>query len=197
MTAIARTLGTTLLALALSSPAAFAEPIFMNFDVDFSGRALAPGTLLNNAYPIDWLRFGADDQVVRTGDGVPSLPNFARGSEFGFGAPIDLNFSRAVNFIQASNVSSSGWTLHAFDALDRLLGTATTETFPGTASLSFPGQILRASFVRSAGAPGGFGIDDLLVDSSPVPEPGSMLLVVSGAAYLFRRRVARSERQAS
>ena len=196
MTAIARTLGTTLLALALSGPAAFAEPIFMNFDVDFSGRALAPGTLLNDAYPIDWLRFGADDQVVRTGDGVPSLPNFARGSEFGFGFPVDLNFSRAVDFIQASNVSSSGWTLHAFDALDRLLGTASTDTFPGTAALSFPGQIRRASFVR-AGTAGGFGIDDLLIDSSPVPEPGSMLLVVSGAAYLLRRRVARSERQAS
>jgi len=197
MTAISRTVGTTLLALALSGPAAFAEPIFMNFDVDFSGRALAPGTLLNDAYPVDWLRFGASDEIVRTGDGVPSLPNFARGARDSFSAPIDVTFARAVDFIQASNVSSSAWTLHAFDALDRLLGTASTSTFPGMASLSFPGQIRRASFVRSAATSGGFGIDDLLIDSSPVPEPGSMLLVASGAAYLLRRRVARSDRQAS
>jgi hypothetical protein len=138
----------------------------------------------------------APTKIIRTGDGVPSLPNFARGGNNGFTEPIDLFFLRPVASIGASNVSSSDWTLLAFGSADDLLGSVSIRDFPASGLLRFPGGIHRARFIHSPTATSaGFGVDDLIFDASPVPEPASILLFATGAAGLCAQRLRRRRAQ--
>ena len=105
--------------------------------------------------------------------------------------PLDIIFTAAADFVQASNITISNWQLSVYDQANRLLGQSIVSGYPGTAMLSFPGLIWRAQFTL---APGGtasaFGIDDLVLGvdgEAPVPEPASMTLLATGLAGLALR----------
>jgi hypothetical protein len=179
------------LAVTAMTGVAAAAPITLNFDTDLGGNPIAPNTSVNTAYPLAELSFSSNSLVVMTGTGVPSLPNFASGDPLYTGT-IEVIFSPDFvgDLIGAENVTGSTWTLTAYDNNNNVLGTIGSPAFGNPAAvLSFPGQIRRATFTTNSQ----YGIDNLIFEASPVPEPASLavwsmlLLSVAGASVYLKR----------
>lgn len=181
-----RFVGLAALAVVLSAAPASAAVVFLNFDVDFNGNPLAGGTLLNAAYPSPDFTFGADDAVRAGGGGVRSQPNFATGNPVDFTSPLDLTivFPNLANSISAFNVTNSSYTLTAYDAANNPLGSQSCATFLCETVVNFPNQIARVQFTTDFQ----YGIDDLTIDYTAVPEPVSLFLVSSGLVGMAVRR---------
>jgi hypothetical protein len=176
-------LGVLALILLLATPSLADTTHLINFDVDQNGVAVGNGTLLNTAYSTFGATFGADDVVRVSGGGVPSPPNMGAGSIANFTSPIDILFTNVANFVGATNVTNSSFTLTVFDASNNVLGSVSSSTFLEVVTLTFAGQIKRAQFTV-AGPLGQYAIDDLrfqVVDGQTnVPEPATLLLLGSG-----------------
>jgi hypothetical protein len=163
-----------------------ALPITLNFDQDLNGNTLVEGQLLNNVYGGLGLSFNSTAAIRQTGGGIPSAPNFATGSASDFLTDLVLTFDTFATSVGASNVSHSSWLLTAFDVAGSVLGTVNSSAFPDTVLLSGIGNIKTAVFSTTSQ----YGIDDLIFDTSKVPEPGSLALAAIGLVGigLFRRK---------
>jgi hypothetical protein len=124
--------------------------VVLNCDTDLHGTPIANNTPVHTAYPLPGGTFGADDVVQLGGGGVTSHPHFATGSPHNFASPFDVFFTHVANFIEAKNVTTSWWTLTAYDVNDHVLGAVAVSHFTEVGHLTFTGLIKRAQFTTAS-----------------------------------------------
>ena len=184
---------------ALAAGSASAQTYTLNFDTDFSGKAIPGGgspygTRVSGAYTIPGVTFdGVNDYIYSAASGgTTSGRNFASG--LGDLAPFEIDFANPQDFVSAFNITNSEYTLSAYDAKGGLLSSVVTSTDFEKTTVSAPGAIAKVIFTatNTAGFGFGYGFDDLTISAAAVPEPGSVALfvgfVVSGGSLLLRRK---------
>jgi hypothetical protein len=177
--------------MAFTARSARADLVTLNFDTDLNGIPIAPGTVVNTAYPpiLTGATFSANAVVHTSGSLVPSLPNFAGSPSFT--APVDVFFATPTDFVRAIDVSFSRFTLTAFDASNNVLGSSTVGTgtsasdFDLVATINTPG-IARVEFTTT----NQYGFDDFTFNRGPqaVPAPPAVVLAGLGAGCVAVRR---------
>jgi hypothetical protein len=123
---------------------------------------------------------------------------------FDDGGPMRIDFTQPISAFGAYFTYGQSVILRAFDLSNVLLG-STTSLFPSNfvSSGHSPNELLQIavaniSHVTITGDPSGdsFVLDDLTYtpnQTSPVPEPGSLSLIVLGGAALLRKRRSENE----
>ena len=133
--------------------------------------------------------------------GVNAVGNLSYGTPvlISFFDPAHPTVLGITDFVQirgdtAPNPSGATATLEAFDLAGLLLGSVTANDSAAGLTLTFTAQNIhsvRISQNSAAGSPfdGTIGLDDLSFNPvQPVPEPSSVLLLLSGAFLCLRRR---------
>ena len=172
---------------------ASATLVKLNFDVDLDGNTLIAGDLLNDVYGGLGVTFNAS-AAVRTGTLLPSLPNFATGSANDFTTDMELLFDTFAASVKATNIASSQWSLTVYDQFGEIFNTGIANALGETVIFySTTNRKITKAVFSSLGVVG-YGIDDLVFDTSPVPAPAAVWLFGSGLLGLIglARRKART-----
>jgi hypothetical protein len=162
------------------------------------------GTRLTNQY--GGLSF-INATVLKSGFSLNEFafpPHSADGAVFDDGGPIDIRFSTNVQSVSGYFTYLEGLTLSAYDSNDHLLAVASAAYFanladgagdPGSTaneqiSVTSAGDLISRVVIRSSDEGGSLVLDDLTITSSvtDVPEPGTLLLMLSGLAIVWRRQ---------
>ena len=184
------------LTLLISPFAASAAQVTINFDSlddrEVVGTALPGLTFLNATVLTSGISLNEFEFPPRSGANVV----------FDDGGAISITFATPVFSVGGFFTYVAPLTLTAFDTSNNLLGSvssgfSTNLALSGEVGSS-PNELLRLTSTIGIGsiliagdpASGSFVLDDLTYDTvAPVPEPGTLtLLVTAAAAALFRRR---------
>lgn len=109
---------------------------------------------------------------------------------FGWAAGETINFT--LYYTANDLIDGARTTLFTFNSGDSTQGGYETESFGPTAQLSDAGAVGKTLFVEFAGdnlSGDAFArIDNVYLEVTPIPEPGSLALVAIGSVLVLRRR---------
>jgi hypothetical protein len=135
-------------------------------------------------------------------------PNSGANVVFDNGGPVSITFGSPVSGVSGFFTYVTQLTITAYDSSDNIIGTLTSAFNDNTALSGDPGSqfneflsfsvVSGISRITISGDPAGgsFTLDDLTFtqSASEVPEPGSILLILTGGSVLlgFRKRFSRN-----
>jgi len=168
-----------------------ADIVVINFDTTFGGAPIITMTLVNTAYPDPRFQFGADE-IILSGAGSPSLPNFATSQNPLFVGPLDASFNVFVDQVSVANVTFSGLVITAF-LNNAVVDSATCPFSISAGCIATVDNLAGIDRVQinpdQSTSFRQYGIDNFTFNT--VPEPTSLFLLGAGLAAIglirFRR----------